>query len=320
MKFDYIIGNPPYQESDGGAGVSATPVYNKFIEAAKSLDPDVVSMIIPAKWYSGGKGLDDFRREMLNDSRISRLVDYTDSKECFPGVDVAGGVCYFVWDKNHEGACKYTNNYNGTETTVLRDLGEYDTFIRYPLAERIVNKVRGFNEKTLDGTVSSRKPFGLPTTTKALESGDISIRYNGGIGPYKRSEVPSGTEMIDKWKIIISRLTAEHAGQPDKNGQFRILSTMEKLKPGCICSETYLVAGAFNTENEADNYAGYLKTKFARFLIAQKAMTQQVSKAVFGFVPEQNYTENITDTYLYNKYKLDSEEIGFIEKLIKEMV
>ena len=319
MKFSCIIGNPPYQESDGGAGVSATPVYNKFIEAAKDLEPEVVSMIIPAKWYSGGKGLDDFRKDMLTDDRISRLVDYTNSADLFPGVDVAGGICYFLWDKNHSGECKYTNNYAGEETTVYRNLSEYDTFIRYPIAEKIVSKVLKYKEPTLDTVVSSRKPFGLPTTEKALDSGDIFIRYNGGTGPYDSKRVSVGIDMINKWKIIISRLTAEHAGQPDKNGQFRILSTMELLKPKYICSETYLVAGAFDTKQEAENYETYLKTKFVRFLIAQKAMTQQVSKAVFGFVPVQDFSHKITNEDCYRKYQLEKEEIAFIEKLIKEM-
>ena len=319
MKFDYIIGNPPYQENDGGAGVSATPVYNKFIDAAKKLNPDVVSMIIPAKWYSGGKGLDDFRKEMLSDDRIARLVDYTNSADCFPGVDVAGGICYFLWDKNHAGACKYTNNYNGLETTAYRDLSKYDTFIRYPVAEKIVSKVLALGELTLDTVVSSRKPFGLPTTERPFKSGDISIRYNGGVGPYDRAKVGVGIDMIDKWKIIISYLTAEHAGQPDKNGQFRVLSTMEKLEPQVVCSETYLVAGAFDTEREADNYARYLKTRFVRFLIAQKAVTQHISKSVFGFVPIQDFGRSISESDLYKKYKLSIDEIAFIEKMIKEM-
>lgn len=125
--------------------------------------------------------------------------------------------------------------------------------------------------------------------------------------------------MIDQWKIIISRLSAEHAGQPDKNGQFKILSTMEKIPPKTICSETYLVAGSFDSEDEADNFMAYLKTKFARFLLAQIAMTQQISKATFAFVPTQDFTKQWTDEELFKKYKLNSEEIAFINNMIKEM-
>lgn len=317
--FDFVIGNPPYQESDGGAGASATPVYNKFIDATRELDPDVMSYIIPAKWYSGGKGLDKFREEMLSDPHMAVLEDYTNSADVFPGVDVAGGVCYFIRDKKHNGKCEYTNHFNGETTSELRDLSATKTFIRYPIAAQIVEKVSSFGEKTLDTVVSVRKPFGLPTTTRPLSQGDIVIRCNGGKGPYLRSKVPAGTEMIDQWKIIISRLTAEHAGQPDKNGQFRILSTMEELKPGEICSETYLVAGSFDTKVEADNYMDYLKTKFARFLIQQIAMTQQLSRSTFGYVPIQDFKQKWDDKKLYEKYGLSEGEIHFIEKLIKEM-
>ena len=317
VKIDFIIGNPPYQEEDGGSGASARPIYNKFIDSVKKLPPKGMALIIPAKWYSGGKGLDDFRRDMLKDKRICRLVDYTDSTDCFPGVDVAGGVCYFVWNRDYKGKCLYTNNYHGTSTTIERDLDEYDTFIRYPIAVRVVSKVRQLNETTLDTVVTSRKPFGLDTKARPTSAGDIKLRFNGGVGPYERSRIKIGTDMIDKWKIIISYLTAEHAGQPDKNGQFRVLSTMEKLGPKMVCSETYLVAGAFDTEEEANNYMGYLKTKFARFLLAQIAVTQHVSRTTFAFVPVQDYSKPITDQELYKKYGLNEEEIAFIERMIK---
>lgn len=272
MKFDFVIGNPPYQESDGGSGASATPIYNKFIESVKAINPDIISLIIPAKWYSGGKGLDKFREEMLSDKRIAVLVDYSNSQDVFPNVDVAGGVCYFIWKRIYEGKCKYTNFRNGVQTTEYRNLDEFDTFIRYPIAANIVKKVRSKKEPTLDGVVSSRKPFGLPTTERPMDEGDIVIRCNGGKGPYKRSNVKAGIDMIDKWKIIISRLTAEHAGQPDKSGKYRVLSTMEILRPKEICSETYLVAGAFDTQVEADNFMKYLKTRFVRFLVLSRRM------------------------------------------------
>lgn len=319
MKFDVIIGNPPYQESDGGAGVSATPVYNKFIEAAKSLNPEIMDLIIPAKWYSGGKGLDTFRENMLNDSKISVLVDYTNSLDVFPGVDVAGGVCYFIRNEKHDGDCDFVNYHNGVETSVKRKLNEFPTFIRYPIAAKIVKKVFEFHEDTLNNYVSSRKPFGLDTKARPLASGDIKLRYNGGIGDYRSSEVKAGNDMIDKWKIIISRLTAEHAGQPNKEGKFKVLSTMEMLEPYVICSETYLVAGAFDTKEEAQNYMMYLKTKFVRFLLLQIAITQQVSKTTFSFVPVQDFSKLWSDRDLYSKYHLTNEEIQFIENMVKEM-
>lgn len=319
MKFDYVIGNPPYQISDGGAGVSATPIYNRFIEAIKTTHPGAICLIIPAKWYSGGKGLDKFREKMLGDRHISTLVDYSNSLDVFPNVDVAGGVCYFVWKEAYNGKCKYTNYRNGKATTAYRDLNEFQTFIRYPVASEIVKKVKEDGELTLDKVVSSRKPFGLATTAKPMKTGDVILRYNGGRGPYKRTEIRVGTEMIDQWKIIISRLTAEHAGQPAKDGKYRVLSTMELLKPGEICSETYLVAGAFDSKEEATNYMDYLKTQFVRFLILQIAMTQQLSKASFAFVPCQDFTRKWTDKQLFEKYGLSSEEVNYIQGMIKEM-
>ena len=320
MKFDYIIGNPPYQMEDGGAGASATPVYNKFIDAVKELDPSVLSLIIPAKWYSGGKGLDQFRQEMLNDSHIRRLADYTNSLDVFPDADIAGGVCIFVRDTSYEGGgCHYSNTHNGITTKCQRKLDMFDTFIRYPLAESIIEKTTALKEITLTDFVSTQKPFGLRTYVKPSTEGELLLRYNKGVGPFRKEDVTAGFDMIDKWKIIISYLSAEHAGQPDKNGQFRILSTTEKLPPKSICTETYLVAGAFDTEAEADNYMAYLKTKFVRFLLAQVVVTQHISKASFVFVPAQDFTKQWTDEELFKKYKLTSEEIAFINNMIKEM-
>lgn len=214
---------------------------------------------------------------------------------------------------------KYLNKRNGKATTAYRDLNEFQTFIRYPVASEIVKKVKEDGELTLDKVVSSRKPFGLATTVKPMKTGDITLRYNGGRGPYKSTEIRVGTEMIDQWKIIISRLTAEHAGQPAKDGKYRVLSTMELLKPGEICSETYLVAGAFDSKEEATNYMDYLKTQFVRFLILQIAMTQQLSKASFAFVPCQDFTRKWTDKQLFEKYDLSSEEVNYIQGMIKEM-
>lgn len=216
----------------------------------------------------------------------------------------------------------YSGDYygsNGKATTAYRDLNEFQTFIRYPVASEIVKKVKEDGELTLDKVVSSRKPFGLATTAKPMKTGDITLRYNGGRGPYKSTEIRVGTEMIDQWKIIISRLTAEHAGQPAKDGKYRVLSTMELLKPGEICSETYLVAGAFDSKEEATNYMDYLKTQFVRFLILQIAMTQQLSKASFAFVPCQDFTRKWTDKQLFEKYDLSSEEVNYIQGMIKEM-
>ena len=319
MKFDVIIGNPPYQLSDGGNGASAKPLYHMFVEQAKKLNPRYLTMIIPARWYSGGKGLDLFRQNMLNDKHIRCLVDYTDSKDLFPGVDIAGGICYFLWDRDNPGVCEYTNNYNGNSVTINKALDKYTTFIRYPIADGVISKVTSHHERTMDTMVTTRKPFGLATNVLPMSNGDLTLRYNKGTGPYDRSAVSVGVDYIDKWKVMISYLSAEHAGQPDKSGQFRVLSTTEILPPKYICTETYLLAGWFDSENEANNLLGYLKTKFVRFLIGQIAVSQHITKNSFSFVPVQDFSETWTDKMLYEKYGLSDEEIMFIESMIKSM-
>ena len=319
VNFDVVVGNPPYQINDGGNKASASPIYNHFVGVGKTLGSHFVSMIMPAKWYSGGKGLDAFRTEMLNDTHISKIMDYTNSLDCFPNVDIAGGVCYFLRDIGHSGECVYTNFIGGNSTTTTKQLNKYDILIRYPMADSIISKVVAYEEDTLDKLVTARKPFGLATNVKPQNAGELTLRYNGGTGLYPREEISVGKQMIDKWKVIISYLTAEHAGQPDKNGQFRVLSTMEVLPPQAICTETYLVAGAFDTDDEARNYERYLKTRFVRFLIGQVAVSQHITKSCFRFVPFQDFTEEWTDTRLYTKYNLTNEEISFIESIIKPM-
>ena len=319
MNFDVIIGNPPYQLSDGGNGASARPLYHMFVEQAKKLNPRYLTMIIPARWYSGGKGLDDFRQSMLNDSHIRRLVDYTDSKDLFPGVDIAGGICYFLWDRENPGICNYTNNYNDASVTIDKPLNEYATFIRYPLADGIISKVIARKEQTMDSMVTTRKPFGLATNVLPMTYGELILRYNKGTGPYSRLRITAGTDYIDKWKVMISYLSAEHAGQPDKSGKFKVLSTMEILPPKHVCTETYLLAGWFDEEGKAANLLSYLKTKFARFLVAQIAVSQHITKNCFAFVPVQDFTRRWTDAELYEKYALSEEEVAFIDSMIKDM-
>lgn len=238
MKFDVIIGNPPYQLSDGGQKASATPIYQDFIQQAKKLNPKYLTMIVPARWYAGGRGLDSFRKEMLDDRRIRKLVDYTNSDDCFPGVDIAGGICYFLWDRDNKGDCEVTSIHNGKTTTTSRILNEFDTFIRYSEALSIIEKVRKQKSIFYNERVSSQKPFGLRTYVKPTETGDILLRYGGGIGKFKRSEVLSAHNWIDKYKVIMSYLTYDHAGKPDKDGKRRIFSTMEVIAPGVVCTET----------------------------------------------------------------------------------
>lgn len=318
MKFDVIIGNPPYQLSDGGNGASASPIYQLFIEQAKKLNPTYLSMIIPARWYAGGKGLDEFRKEMLEDKHLSNLVDYVNAKDCFPGTSIGGGVCYFLWDKNYTGPCEYKNIHDGKETKSLRDLNEYPIFVRYNEAISIIKKVSSFGENTVSSVVGTRNPFGLPSSARGKNTGEITLHSSGGQGFINRNEVLQGKEEIDKYKVMISKVTSEHAGEPDKSGMFTVVSTTRVLKPKEVCTDSYLIAFSSKNEIEAYNFAKYICTKFFRFLLLQAVSSINLSKDKFTFVPVQDFSKEWTDAELYKKYGLDESEIQFIESMIKE--
>lgn len=319
MKFDVFIGNPPYNKLDGGAGVSAVAIYPHFVEAAKKSNPRYISMIMPAKWYNGGRGLDEFREAMLHDKQVRTLFDYVDTHDCFPSVDVAGGVCHFLRDRAYDGLCDFVSCRANSKKATARDLGESEVLIRYDEEIDILDKIQATNPEYLSSKVYSQKPFGLRTYVKPIEGGDICLRYNGGMGTYKRELITTNKDLIDKWKIITSCLTAEHAGETDKNGQKRILSTLEILEPGTICTETYMLLSVFDTKDECINMFNYLKTRFVRELIAMTTSTQHMAKANFRFVPLQDFSRPWTEDDLYEKYKLTDPDIKFIEAMIKPM-
>lgn len=319
MKFDVIIGNPPYQLSDGGNGASASPLYHRFVRQAQKLKPRYLTMIIPSRWFGGGKGLDDFRREMLNDNHIRVLVDYENASDCFPGVDIAGGVCYFLWDRDNPGLCDVVNVRNNETMHSVRALNEFDTFIRHDQAASIVRKVCAFGEPMMSNIVSSSKPFGLRTFVRPQEFGDILLRWQNGEGPYRRDEITVGRELIDKWKVITSYVGYDHAGNPGKDGKRRVFSKIDILPPGTICTETYLVVGSFDSEQEAKKLVAYMKTLFFRFLVAQCMYSHHITKEAYRLVPIQDFSQSWTDEKLYAKYGITDEEIKFIESMVRPM-
>ncbi|MCK4947828.1 MAG: Eco57I restriction-modification methylase domain-containing protein [Candidatus Aureabacteria bacterium] len=319
MKFDVIVGNPPYQLDTGGPGRQAKPIYQHFVCQAKKLNPRYLAMIIPSRWFAGGMGLNEFREEMINDDRISTIVDYVDARECFPGVDIAGGVCYFLWEKDRHGDCVVVNKFKGKEFISRRPLNEFKTFIRFDPAVSILRKVFSKNEEKLTKIISPTRPFGLKTSDRPDGSGDIHLVSSGGKGLISSSRVTAGKNMINKWKVLTSKTSHDHAGQPDKDGTRRVLSRVEILKPNHVCTESYIILGAFTRKQNAENCLQYVKTKFVRFLVSLLSFSQDITRERFAYVPFVNIDELWTDKKLYKKYNLTEEEIDFVESMIRPM-
>lgn len=322
MKFDVIIGNPPYQLSTGGSKSQAIPLYHLFVNQAKKLNPRYITMIIPSRYFAGGMGLDKFRNEMLSDKRIRTIVDYCNAKDCFPGISLSGGVNYFLWDRDNEGLCKYTNNHDNKNSTLDRKLDEYPIFVRFNEAIDIINKVKSKNEKNLTEIVSSLSPFGIDSKERGSAKpfdNSYSLYSSNGVGYVSKSQISTGKNLINSWKVMVSKVTSEHAGEANKDGQFKVFSTLKVLKPNEVCTFSYFIIGNEKNKETAQHIYKYLKTKFVRFLLLQAVSSINLSKDKFIFVPIQNFAEEWTDEKLYKKYNLSIEEIDFIESLIKAM-
>lgn len=322
MKFDVIVGNPPYQLDTGGSGRQAKPIYHLFVEQAKRLRPRFITMIIPSRWFAGGMGLDSFRSTMMADRHITRMVDYANAKDCFPQNSVSGGVCYFLWERDHEDDCLFTNVSASSSNDKLRPLDEFPVLVRYNRAVEILRKIRSYEETSLASIVSSISPFGIPTSVRGSEDrtspSDVRLLSSGGFSYLRRSQVDTSKACFDSFKVAVSQTGAEHACEPDRSGQFRVLtSSMRTLAPADVCTHSYLVLGPIGTEGECENLLVYLKTKFARFLVLQAVSSIHISRQTFCFVPLQNFTRAWTDEELYEKYGLSDAEVHFIDELIK---
>lgn len=329
MKFDVIIGNPPYQLSDGGGnGASAKPIYQLFVRSAKRLKPRFITMIAPSRWFTGGKGLDDYRDEMLHDNHLRVIHDFPEASDCFTGVQIKGGVSYFLWDRDHSGECTvYSHKGDDVSDPVERPLLEEgcDTFIRYNEAVDILHKVKKHNESSMEDLISTRLPFGLPNTYKGnrskKSSSDLKIYVSGndrdvrGTTAYVPiTDVKRGHEMIPWHKVYIAK-----AGSGSDSFPHPILPRPFYGEPNTVCNESYLVIGEFSNKQECENVMSYISTKFFRFLVLLKKNSQNAAKGVYQLVPQQDFSKPWTDEELYKKYGITDDEIAFIDSMIKPM-
>lgn len=328
MHFDVVIGNPPYQLSDGGFGKSAAPIYQLFVEQAKKLDPSYLSMIIPSRWFAGGKGLDEFRNEMLNDDRLIKLVDYLNAADVFPGVDFKGGVCYFLWNRDKQGDCTVRTFFDSEhydEATRSLTIPGSDVFIRFNRGIEILQKILDTEkltlpleaEKSFETLVSSRKPFGLATNFKGSRTrgrDSVTLYQNGGTAFVERDELRDSSNLVDQWKIFVN-----YVGPGNNTYPHRVLVTPFIGEPGSASTETYLAVGGFTTKEEAESALSYMTTRVFRFLLLLRKASQHVTGKVYAFVPKQIWDHNWTDQELYKKYDFTAEEIQFIESMISPM-
>ncbi len=323
MKFDVIIGNPPYQLNDGGGtGSSARPIYQYFVRNTLKLKPKYSSLVIPSRWFAGGKGLDDFRDEMLNLRSVRTIIDYADAAECFPGVTIAGGVCYYLIDSGYSGNCEIVNMKKGEiQSSLVRPLNEYSVFIRDNISISIIRKIQRMEHDYMDSIVSSRNVFSLLSEEVGHEEereGDLVLYSRSGKSYIEPSRVRK-TAKIDSYSVIMTKAMSG-GNKPSSTGDYLVISeTMKILKPGEVCTETFLCVGDFDNEIEAENLMAYMQTKFFRFLLLQALTSINISKDKFQFIPLLDFKEKYTDDYLFKKYSLTDEEIGYIKTLIKTM-
>jgi site-specific DNA-methyltransferase (adenine-specific) len=334
MKFDVIVGNPPYQLDTGGFGRQAKPIYQLFVQQAKKLKPRFLTMIIPSRWFAGGMGLDEFRESMLSDNRLRSIDDYLSASDAFPGVGLKGGVCYFLWERDNPGPCRVTTHFKDWPiSTVSRPLLEkgVDVFIRFNQGLTILKKVvaveMGSSEsldlpeaKKFMNLVSSIGAFGLDSTFRGKEQksgNNLKVYRNGGVGYIARSKITKERSVFDKWKVFIGR-AAPGTGNKDTYPH-KIISTPFIGEPGSISSWTYMYIGPFDSKNQAESVLSYLACRLTRFLILLHKPSQDTTRKVYTFVPTQKWTKRWTDEDLYAKYGISASEIAFIEKVVRPM-
>ena len=327
MQFDVIIGNPPYQMTGGGGGSNDSSIYHQFVEQAMRLEPRYLSMVIPSRWMAGGRGMDEFRKAMLGNQHLKVLVDYPNSAEVFPGVDLKSGVCYFLWDREHHGECTATL-VRGDDVVgpTSRKLDEYDVFIRDKRAATILRKVLKHKEPSFEDLLTGDTPFGLASNFTAFRLGEpaegevkLYVRSKAGqkIGAINRSTITKNTHLIDSWKVL-----APKAGPGNSGGHVlpdMVLGKPRIAEPNSVCTQTWIVAGPLKSREQAESVARYLQTSFVRFLVSLRKISQDAMKGVYRWVPQQTWNQEWTDEVLYKKYGITNTEIAFINSMIRPM-
>lgn len=330
MKFDAIVGNPPYQQNDGGGkGYSAKPIYNLFVDEAKAMEPRFISMITPSRWFAGGKGLDDFRANMLHDVRLEKIVDYIDSSVLFSNVSIVGGINYFLWNCEHNGLCEVTSVRGEHILTIDRNLNEYDIFIRNNQSIRLIKHIENCDDTKMNGIVFARNVFGIPSDfrgkNKPDESHSIALfcsqKSNSMTSTYISEEsVQKEHRLLNKYKVIIGKVVPR-GGEVgvDPSVGYRVISTIQVLSPNSAFTDSYLLLGVFETKEEALNFAHYMTLKLPRFLLHETYSSMNISKENFRFVPYLDYTQKWTDEMLYERYHCTDEEIQMIESMMRPL-
>lgn len=322
MQFDVIIGNPPYQMKGGAGGSSDSSIYHLFVEQAKRLEPKFLSMVIPSRWLAGGRGLDEFRKEMLSSHKLLRLVDYPVSKEVFPNVEVKGGICYFLWSGSHNGSCDVTVIRGNEEATSSRQLDEFDIFVRDPKAVGILRKVLKAGGRPITDILTADTPFGIATNFNEFhekkKSCDVALHYvrsgKRSIAFVSRNMITKNVSLIDKWKVLVPEAGSD-GGQkiPDS-----VLGKPWLSVPSSACTQSFL-AFFVASKDEALSLETYYRTKFFRHLVSLRKLTQHALRSTYSWVPIQDWDRQWTDKALYKKYKLTTEEIEYIETVIRPM-
>ncbi|OGS14224.1 MAG: restriction endonuclease [Elusimicrobia bacterium RIFOXYA12_FULL_57_11] len=322
MQFDVIIGNPPDQMKGGAGGSSDSSIYHLFVEQAKKLEPKFLSMVVPSRWLAGGRGLDEFRKEMLSSRKLLRLVDFPVSSEVFPNVEVKGGICYFLWSGAHNGLCDVTLVRGNTSSTATRQLDEFDVFVRDSIAVGILRKVIKAAERPITDILSADTPFGIATNFEDFhdkkKAGDVALHYvrsgKRAMGFIPRSAITKNAGLVDKWKVLVPEAGSD-GGQkiPDA-----VLGKPWLSPSPSVATQSFL-AFWVESEDEARSLESYYCTKFFRHLVSLRKLTQHALRSTYSWVPVQAWDRQWTDKALYKKYGLTKEEIDYVESVIRPM-